>query len=134
MGVKNFGFTEKQKNIEHGSRGYPGPGGVLQLISPLILLQLCIDFTSSSCLTKLKELHVLSLFVSCVCKRRWWLGGRKCRKIPESNICVCRKAKVIDSHIVYMLKQSKKKKKKKKKDFESLVLRKFRKITAISHP
>ena len=27
-----------------------------------------------------------------------------------------------------------KKKKKKKKDFESLVLRKFRKITAISHP
>ena len=28
----------------------------------------------------------------------------------------------------------KKKKKKKKNDFESLVLRKFRKITAISHP
>ena len=58
VGVKNFGFTEKQKNIEQGSRGYPGPGGVLPLISPLILLQLCIDFTSSSCLTKLKELHV----------------------------------------------------------------------------
>ena len=28
VGVKNFGFTEKQKNIEQGSRGYPGPGGV----------------------------------------------------------------------------------------------------------
>ena len=23
-----FGFTEKQKNIEQESRGYPGPGGV----------------------------------------------------------------------------------------------------------
>ena len=29
VGVKIFGFTEKQKkNIEQGSRGYPGPGGV----------------------------------------------------------------------------------------------------------
>ena len=28
VGVKNFGFTEKQKNIEQGSGGYPGPGGV----------------------------------------------------------------------------------------------------------
>ena len=28
VGVKNFGFTEKQKHIEQGSRGYPGPGGV----------------------------------------------------------------------------------------------------------
>ena len=28
VGVKNFGFTEKQKNIEQGSRGYSGPGGV----------------------------------------------------------------------------------------------------------
>ena len=28
VGVKNFGFTEKQKNIEQASRGYPGPGGV----------------------------------------------------------------------------------------------------------
>ena len=75
------------------------------------------------------------MFVSCVCKRRWQLGGRKCRKMPESDICVCRKAKVVESHIVYMLKQSLKKKKKKRNfDFESLVLRKFRKITAISHP
>ena len=28
VGVKNFGFTEKQKNIKQGSGGYPGPGGV----------------------------------------------------------------------------------------------------------
>ena len=28
VAVKNFGFTEKQKNIEQGSRGYSGPGGV----------------------------------------------------------------------------------------------------------
>ena len=26
--VKNVGFAEKQKNIEQGSRGYSGPGGV----------------------------------------------------------------------------------------------------------
>ena len=62
----------------------------------------------------------------------------KCRKMPESDICVCRKAKVVELHIsrvsnqngvsllyimveihhsgrepsIYMLKQSKKKKKK----------------------
>ena len=91
VGVKNFGFTEKQKNIEQQG----------------------------------------SMFVSCVCKRRWRLGGRKCRKMPESDICVCCKAKVVELHIVYMLKWSKK---KRKFDFESLVLRKFRKIMAISHP
>ena len=28
----------------------------------------------------------------------------KCRKMLESDICVCRKAKVVESHIVYMLK------------------------------
>ena len=66
VGVKNFGFTEEQKNIEQGS-------------------------------IKLKELHVcISVF-----KRRWRLGGRKCRK---SDICVCRKAKVVELHIVCMLK------------------------------
>ena len=54
------------------------------------------------------------LFVSCVCKRRWRLGRRKCRKMPESDISVCRKAKVVESHIVYMLKWSKKNKNKKK--------------------
>ena len=73
-----------------------------------------------------------SMFVSCVCKRWRRLGGRKCSKMPESDICVCRKAKVDELHIVCMLKELKKK--KKKFDFESLVLRKFRKITAISHP
>ena len=77
VGVKNFGFTEEQKNIEQGS-------------------------------IKLKELHV-----SCVFKRRWRLGGRKCRKMPESDICVCRKAKVVELHIVCMLKLSFKKKRKK---------------------
>ena len=45
-----------------------------------------------------------SMFVSCVCKRRWWLDGRKCRKMPESDICVCRKAKVVELHIIYTLK------------------------------
>ena len=55
-----------------------------------------------------------SMFVSCVFKRRWQLGGRKCRKMPESDICVCRKAKVVELHIVCMLKRSLKKKKKKK--------------------
>ena len=74
------------------------------------------------------------MFVSCVCKRRWRLGGPKCHKMPESDICVCRKAKVVELHIVYMLKLSLKKKKEKKFYFENLVLRKFRKITAISHP
>ena len=47
-----------------------------------------------------------SMFVSCVFKRRWRLGGRKCRKMPESDICVYRKAKVVELHIVCMLKQS----------------------------
>ena len=47
-----------------------------------------------------------SMFVSCVFKRRWRLGGRKCRQMPESDICVCRKAKVVELHIVCMLKQS----------------------------
>ena len=28
----------------------------------------------------------------------------KCGKMPESDICVCRKVKVVESHIVYMLK------------------------------
>ena len=45
-----------------------------------------------------------SMFVSCVFKRRWRPGGRKCRKMPESDICVCRKAKVVELHIVCMLK------------------------------
>ena len=45
-----------------------------------------------------------SMFVSCVFKRRWRLGGRKCRKMPESDICVCRKAKVVELHIVCMMK------------------------------
>ena len=45
-----------------------------------------------------------SMFVSCVFKRRWRLGGRKCRKMQESDICVCRKAKVVELHIVCMLK------------------------------
>ena len=45
-----------------------------------------------------------SMFVSCVFKRRWRLGGRKCRKMPESDICVCHKAKVVELHIVCMLK------------------------------
>ena len=71
------------------------------------------------------------LYHACA-KRRWRLGGRKCRKMPESNICVCRKAKVVESHIVHV--EIELKKKKKNFDFESLVLRKFRKITAISHP
>ena len=62
-------------------------------------------------------------------KRRWRLGGRKCRKMPESDICVCRKAKVVESHIVHVEIEL-----KKKFDFESLVLRKFRKITANSQP
>ena len=47
------------------------------------------------------------MFVSCVFKRRWRLGGRKCRKMPESDICVCRKAKVVKLHIVCMLKKKK---------------------------
>ena len=55
-----------------------------------------------------------SMFVSCVFKRRWQLGGRKCCKMPESDICLCRKAKVVELHIVCMLEQSYKKKKKKK--------------------
>ena len=45
-----------------------------------------------------------SMFVSCVFKRRWRLGGRKCRKMPERDIRVCRKAKVVELHIVCMLK------------------------------
>ena len=82
-----------------------------------------------------------SMFASCVFKRRWrvfkrtWrIGGRKCRKMPESDICVCRKAKVVELHIVCVYVEIEFKKKKKNFDFESLVLRKFRKITAISHP
>ena len=51
-----------------------------------------------------------SMFVSCVFKRRWRLGGRKCRKMPESDICVCRKAKVVELHIVCMFKKKKKEK------------------------
>ena len=54
-----------------------------------------------------------SMFVSCVFKRRWRFGGRKCHKMPESDICVCRKAKVVELHIVCMLKSSFKKKEKK---------------------
>ena len=76
VGVKNFGFTEKQKNIEQGS-------------------------------IKLKELHVCIMRVQRrwrVFKRRWRLDGRKCRKMPESDICVCRKAQVVELHIVCMLK------------------------------
>ena len=47
-----------------------------------------------------------SMFVSCVFKRRWRLGVRKCHKMPKSDICVCRKAKVVELHIVCMLKYS----------------------------
>ena len=46
----------------------------------------------------------------------------KCRKMPESDICLCRKAKVVESHIVYILKWSKKKEKEKKKK-EILILK-----------
>ena len=42
------------------------------------------------------------MFVSCVFKRRWRFGGRKCRKMPESDICVCRKAKVVELHTMYV--------------------------------
>ena len=38
------------------------------------------------------------------------------------------------AHCMYVEIELKKKKRRKKIDFESLVLRKFRKITAISHP
>ena len=80
MGVKNFGFTEKQKNIEQGS-------------TKLKELHVCIMRVQKKMAVKLKEL-----------KRRWRLGDRKCRKMPESDICVCRKAKVVELHIVCMLK------------------------------
>ena len=80
MGVKNLGFTEKQKNIEQGS-------------IKLKELHVCIMRVQKQMAAKLKEL-----------KRRWRLGGRKCRKMPESDICVCRKAKVVELHIVCMLK------------------------------
>ena len=85
--MKNFGFTEKQKNIEQGS-------------TKLKELHVCIMRVQKKMAAKLKEL----LFVSCVFKRRWRLGGRKCRKMPESDICVRRKAKVVELHIVCMLK------------------------------
>ena len=71
VGVKNFGFTEEQKNIEQGS-------------------------------IKLKELHVC---IMCV-QKKMAAWRSKCRKMPESDICVCRKAKVVELHIVCMLKQS----------------------------
>ena len=91
VGVKNFGFTEKQKNIEQGSRGYPGPGGVLPLISPLILLQLCIDFTRSSVSLSWRNsmFQRLELLKE---KKRKFLGGsggmlpRKILKV-ETKIC-----------------------------------------------
>ena len=91
VGVKNFGFTEKQKNIEQGSRGYPGPGGVLPLISPLILLQLCIDFTSSSCLTKLMELHVSEPVIAQGKKEEIsrGAGGMPPRKILKVETKIC---------------------------------------------
>ena len=69
VGVKHFGFTEEQKNIEQGS-------------------------------IKLKELHVC---IMCV-QKKMAAWRSKCRKVPESNICVCRKAKVVELHIVCMLK------------------------------
>ena len=66
VGVKNFGFTEEQKNIEQGS-------------------------------IKLKELHVCIMRVQK--KMAAWRS-----KVPESDICVCCKAKVVELHIVCMLK------------------------------
>ena len=48
------------------------------------------------------------LYHACA-KRRWQLGGRKCRKMPESDICVCRKVIIVESHIVHNETELKKK-------------------------
>ena len=53
-----------------------------------------------------------SRFVSCACKRRWRLGGRKCRKMPENDICICRKAKSSSCTLYTCWNRVKKKKKK----------------------
>ena len=73
------------------------------------------------------------MFVSCVCKRRWRLGGRSAVKCRKAIFAYVTKRKS-SSRTLYTCWNRVKKKKKKKKDFESLVLRKFRKITALSHP
>ena len=102
VGVKNFGFTEKQKNIEQGS-------------------------------TKLKELHVCIMRVQK--KMAAWRSevpqnaGKRYLRMSQSE---SRRV----AHCMYVEIELKKEKKRKKRnfDFEILVLRKFRKITAISRP
>ena len=118
VGVKNFGFTEKQKRaifFEHRLH-HAAPGSThfwshirngrsfLSVSSSYSFLHFFFFSSASISRALVVSLSWRNMFVSCVCKRRWRLGGRKCRKMPESDICVCRKAKVFESHIVYMLK------------------------------
>ena len=73
------------------------------------------------------------MFVSCVRKRRWRLGGRSAVKYRKAIFTYVAKRKS-SSRTLYTCWNRVKNKNKKIVDFESLVLRKFRKITAISHP
>ena len=62
-----------------------------------------------------------SMFVSCVCKRRWRLGGRKCRKMPEAIFAYVAKRKSSSCTLYVCWNRVKKKEKKRNFDFESLV-------------
>ena len=73
----------------------------------------------------------LWMFVSCVCKRRWRLGGWSAVKCQKAIFAYVAKRKSLSCTLYTCWNRGIY---KKKIDFESLVLRKFRKITAISHP
>ena len=74
------------------------------------------------------------LFVSCVCKRIWRRGGWSAVKSRKSIFAYVAKRKSSSRTLYTCRNRVKKKIIKFFFDFESLVLRKFRKITAISHP